>query len=438
METSSARVVLTVPEPSERGWAGLWGAFTVLVIAGALSVFAWAQAGPESSGFVAIIGALTAVAYLATAYLLSNRLVVSRSPALVLLAATYLLCGLTVGLHTMTYPGVAPEWWKYGPQATRWFWLLWHGAAGLGIIGFVALDDEWTHRQERDEIDPGTRDVVARVSLGDAGAFMRGPLILAVTLLAGATVWYWREPQLFARWFGAPTPAPGVVAFLLLLNLTAIALLGFALRRDNLIRTWLILASVASLFDVAAMSWSAGPFTIGWYFSQACELVAACVLPIVLVGDLRARLCAAGGVTVLDVSLRDPETGFANQQGLVARLGSIARMALRNDAPVAIAVAVADQPAAAVPALQRLFRASDVIGRIGEREFAVILTPGSQPELGWLRRRLDTEKKQGLLAPEVGLRIGVGLCDPSGPQSAEELLDAGLDSARANLTPALA
>jgi GGDEF domain-containing protein len=433
MDVSASRITLVDSDPCARGWAGLWAAFTVLAIAGVLSLSAWSQRGPDSTGFVAIVGCITAVAYLATAYLLSNRLVISRSPALILLAATYLLCGLAVGIHTFTYPGVAPQWWKSGPEATLWFWVVWHAAAALGIILFVALDDEWTHRQTLDVLEPAARDVAARVSLGDAGAFMRGPLLLAVTLMAGSAVWLWRDPRIFARWFGAAILPPALIGLLLILDLTAIVLLGFALRRDNIVRTWLLLAAVASLLDVAAMSWSAGPFTTGWYFSQACALVAASVLPIVLLGDLRARLCSADGRAQLEPSLLDAATGVANELGLIVQLRRIAQLAARSSASLAIAVVAVDNAAAAVPVLQRLFRASDVIGRIGAAEFAVILTPGSEPDLRWLRRRMDAEVRRGTAVRGLGLRIGVAECDPTG-RPVRDLLDEGLRSARSKMT----
>jgi len=129
MEGTSIHLDLPEQDPTARGWAALWAACTALTVAGLLSLFAWAQRGPDSPGFVSVFGALTAVAYLATAYLLSNRLVVSRSPALILLASTYLLCGLAVGVYTVTYPGVAPMWWHHGPEAQRWFWVVWHAAS---------------------------------------------------------------------------------------------------------------------------------------------------------------------------------------------------------------------------------------------------------------------------------------------------------------------
>lgn len=434
MGTATTQRVLLDTDSDSRGWAGIWAAMTVMAIAAILSLSAWTQKGPESTIFVSAVGALTSVAYLATAYLLSNRLVISRSPALVLLASTYLLCGLAVGVHTVTYPGVAPEWFKQGPEAARWFWVVWHAAGALGIIGFVALDDEWMHRQKTVLQEAEARPVVARVSLGDAGAFMRGPLVLSVLILAGSAVWLWRAPHVFTAWFGAAVMPPSVIGALLLLNLVSIALLAVALRRENLVRVWLVLAAVASLLDVAAMSWSAGAFTIGWYFSQACSLVAASVLPIVLLGDLRARLCADDDNAALDPSLLDPETGFANERGLTVQLGRVSRVAVGNNAPLAVAVAKVDDAGAAAPVLRRVFRMSDIIGRTGEREFAVILTPGSALDLRWLRRRLAAESRNdGAASAAVNLRIGVGPVDPAGPRPVGDMLADALRTARENL-----
>jgi GGDEF domain-containing protein len=321
-------------------------------------------------------------------------------------------------------------WWHHGPEAERWFWVVWHGAGALGVIGFVALDDEWTHRQEYDMSEAPARDMLARVSLGDAGAFMRGPLLLAVTVLAGSAVWLWRDPAAFTAWFGGAVLPTSNVITLFVLNLTSLVLLGVALRRDNLVRTWLLLAAVASLLDVTAMSWSTGAFTIGWYFSQACALIAASVLPIVLVGDLRARLTAPAGYGRLDPSLVDPLTGFANELGLTVHLGRVSRVAVQNHAPLAIAVVTVDDAAGAAPVLRRLFRRSDILGRTGEREFAVILTPGSDLDLQWLRRRLDAEVRRGITHPDLGLRIGVGTADPAGPRAVGDLLEDGLRMAR--------
>lgn len=342
-----------------------------------------------------------------------------------LLASAYLLCGLAVGVYTVTYPGVAPEWWKHGPETSRWFWFVWHAAAAIGIIGFVALEDEWSHRQNLDLPAASARDVVARVSLRDAGAFMRGPLLLAVTVVLGSAVWLWRDPSPFIAWFGGSVLPPVFVATLLILDLAAIALLAVALRRESIVRGWLLLAAVAALLDAAAMSWSGGPSTIGWYFSQACGLIAASVLPIVLLGDLRARLIATESHAALDATLLDPETGCANIQGLTVQLGRVAQLALRNSSDLAIAVVGVRGAGESAPTLRRLFRASDVIGRTGPAEFTVILSPGSETSLRWLRRRNVTNE---------ALRIGIAQCDPSGPRPIGELLDEALRDARAGMT----
>jgi GGDEF domain-containing protein len=424
MDQAPTHPLVIEPESDTRGWAGVWAAFTVLAIGAILSLSAWSDYHRASAAFVSAIGALTAVAYMATAYLLSNRLVISRSPALVLLASAYLLCGLAIAVYTVTFPGVAPEWWKHGPETSRWFWLVWHGAAALGIIGFVALDDEWAHRKALDVPESAQSDLVTRVFLRDAGAFMRGPLLLAVTLVIGSIVWLWRDPAPFTAWFSGTVLPPFFVGLLLVLDLTAITLLAVALRRDSLVRTWLLLAAVASLLDAAAMSWSGGPSTIGWYFSQACGLIAASVLPLVLLGDLRARLCA-GEVKVVDPALSDAETGFVNERGLTVALGRAAKLALREDSSVAIAVVEVDDARAEAPAVRRLFRASDVIGRTGQREFGVILTPGSETGLLWLRKRLEAGSH---------LRIGIAQCDPTGPRPVGDLLDETLRNARASVS----
>lgn len=423
MDEATAPQLAPETESATLGWAGVWGGFTVLAIAAILSLSAWSATYPASGIFVSAIGAATAVAYLATAFLLSNRLVISRSPALVLLAAAYIICGLAIGAYTVTYPGVAPEWWPFGPVASRWFWVVWHGAAALGIIGFVALDDEWTSRRALEVPDAGARSVVTRVFLRDAGAFMRGPLLLAVLLSFLSALWIWRDPSLFARWFGEAALPPGFVAVLLFLWLTAIGLLAVGLRRESVVRAWLVLAAAASLADVIAVSWSSGASTIGWYFAQACGVVAAIVLPIVLLTDLRSRLLASETRSTLDPALTDVQTGFANRQGLAVQLGRIAQLAAVDRSGLVMAVVEVSDPASAGEILRRLFRSSDIIGRTGEREFGVILTPGSKPSFGWLKRRLTDGET---------IRVGMTIVDPNGPHPVGDLLENALDAARMN------
>ncbi|HYK53439.1 MAG TPA: MASE4 domain-containing protein, partial [Candidatus Eremiobacteraceae bacterium] len=272
--------------------------------------------------------------------------------------------------------------------------------------------------------DAGARNVVTRVFLRDAGAFMRGPMLLAVTLACGSAVWLWRDPTLFKSWFGNAVLPPAFVAVLLFLWLTAIGLLAVALRRDSIVRAWLVLAAIASLADVIAVSWSNGPSTIGWYFSQACGVVAALVLPIVLLADLRNRLLASGGNSTLDPSLTDQQTGFANWHGLAVQLGRIAQLASLDRSGLTVAVVEVSDGADAAPMIRRLFRASDIVGRTAESEFGIILTPGSRPSLGWLKRRLGDDER---------LRVGMTTIDPTGPRPVGDLLDEALTQARANI-----
>jgi hypothetical protein len=416
-----------------RGETALWAAYLLLAVAGSLSLSTWNQRGPDSPVFVSIVGCMVSVSYLATAYLLSNRLVISRSPALALLASTYLLCGLAAGVYTVTYPGVAPEWWRHGMLTARWFWALWHAAAACGIVGFVALDDEWMNRQRAVVPLISPREVAARMALRDAGAFIRGPFLFAAFAVGASAVWLWRAPSALASIFGTSDLPPAATTVLLVLDITAIVLLLFALRRDNLVRNWLLLAAGASLFDVAAMSWSAGPFTIGWYFSQACSLVAAVVLPIVLVGDLRARLLSSGAPEPVDPSLLDPATGALNAKGFTFYFSRMAQIAAEDRATLTVAVAEVDDAERGYSLLRRLFRSSDVIGRVGDMEFAVVFIPGSDAREPWLRDRLNTESRRLGAARGVKARIGVGTFDPRRPRLVEDLLKESLRGARAAL-----
>jgi diguanylate cyclase (GGDEF)-like protein len=76
--------------------------------------------------------------------------------------------------------------------------------------------------------------------------------------------------------------------------------------------------------------------------------------------------------------------------------------------------------------LKETYRESDVIGRIGGDEFAIVMLEDSKADTGILSLRLqdslDVFNKKPDLLCELGISIGVARCDPESPCSIDELM----------------
>jgi PleD family two-component response regulator len=124
---------------------------------------------------------------------------------------------------------------------------------------------------------------------------------------------------------------------------------------------------------------------------------------------------------LLEESLLDPATGLYNMRGLSRRAREVGADVVRRRAPLACVVFSADPETAAGGAapeggrtqtvgevLRQHGRASDVIGRVGEGEFAVIAPSTAAEGARQLVERIERllEGRQGEGAPPIRLRAG--------------------------------
>ncbi|HWE64717.1 MAG TPA: MASE4 domain-containing protein, partial [Chloroflexota bacterium] len=115
----------------------------LLVATTALSLPVYLRQAPESGPLLTTWATLACGADLLTAFLLIGQLGGTRSPSLAVLAAVYLLSGLMVLAHVLTFPGVfAPAGLLHaGSQTAAWLWSLWHAAFMVGLAIYVLVDD---------------------------------------------------------------------------------------------------------------------------------------------------------------------------------------------------------------------------------------------------------------------------------------------------------
>ena len=142
----------------------------------------------------------------------------------------------------------------------------------------------------------------------------------------------------------------------------------------------------------------------------------------------------------------DPETGFYNQTGILQRTHEMVAAAERHGRPLACVVfeptaesdeAIRELLSEIVQLLRKSTRRSDVIGRIGPRQFAIV-APDTEPNGAEI---LADRLRQGVRTPAmaVGARAGVfGVSDTRASRiGPEELVKRALGAIRENGSPGL-
>ena len=108
----------------------------------ALSLPFYLRQAPESGQFLTTWAMLACGADLLTAFLMLGQFGGTRSPSLAVLAAVYLLSGLMVIPHVLTFPGVfAPTGLLHaGSQTAAWLWSFWHADFTIGLVIYLIVD----------------------------------------------------------------------------------------------------------------------------------------------------------------------------------------------------------------------------------------------------------------------------------------------------------
>src|SRR5688572_1857380 len=200
----------------------------------------------------------------------------------------------------------------------------------------------------------------------------------------------------------------------------------------SLVLTFLIIRAGESLLASGTLSL---PYAAAVTASSMAVLLA--VLVLLLAGKANALESE-----LREMSLSDELTGLYNRRGFLLLGGQALRDARRAGRPVSVLFFDADglkkvndtlghdvgsKLLLDIAALLRAtFRGSDVVGRVGGDEFAVI-THGRQPDLAPALRRLDdataTPNRAGARPYRISLSVGQVTSDPQGEESLTELLD---------------
>jgi diguanylate cyclase (GGDEF)-like protein len=129
-----------------------------------------------------------------------------------------------------------------------------------------------------------------------------------------------------------PLPAATSAALVVLVAVAAVAMLVARDRLRSVLDLWLGVAAVCTIADVLLVGAGAGAFTVGWYLSRVCALVASSSVLTALIGQtatVYAQL-AKTAERLRNESLTDTLTGLTNRRGFDVALGSAIRDGMRN------------------------------------------------------------------------------------------------------------
>jgi anti-sigma regulatory factor (Ser/Thr protein kinase) len=220
--------------------------------------------------FFPAFAAFIAVADLITAILLLSKARTNGVPALAMLAAGYVFCALMSLGQLLTFPGAhgAERLFSADAATPAWLWVFSHCGFPVFVVAYFLL---------RRFVPAGDADADARI---------RRMVWASPAYAAAAALVFWELaiPSIgHLPWIALFGPEQalfraGVGPALLTFN--GIAVAAFLVRRDrsSMIETWLGVAVLAAVFEVALALLAVETYTVGWYLSLANALFGSVAL----------------------------------------------------------------------------------------------------------------------------------------------------------------
>jgi len=407
--------------------------------------------------FLPLSGVSTIVVDAVVAVLLLGQFWGTRSPALAVLAATYLYSCVIVVPHLLTVPGLfAPQGLLGAREDTAvWLWAFWHGGYACGLLAYVGV-----------HLRGGSRPVSGPTARKITLLILGGVPLLVVVLTILSTTGQPHLPLLIMAGGYTRLLTSGVGIAVWLLNVGVCATLWIRLRGRTAAQLWLGVAALASLVDVSLTLIGGARYSIGWYGARLNALAAALIVLGALLYEINllyAVLARQRRLTQeVNVQLRstneelgrlareDVLTGLPNRRSLLAVMH--ARMALHAARTVSVLIVDIDNfkqfndrfghsegdrvLKAAASVMAKALRSSDLVGRFGGGEFVVML-PGAELEhVVMVGNRLMKAVRTHVLIIEGAprpLTISIGAATAQSGETPDDLLrraDAALYEAK--------
>ena len=230
----------------------------------------------QLNAFFPSLDTIVFVSELVTAVLLYAQFSISRSRALLALAAGYLFTALIVIPHALTFAGAFSPTGLLGAniQTGSWLFVFWHIGFSAGLLAYAVLREEWfaTHVSQVRVLPAiwcsvaGVVGLVCALTwLATAGATMLPPIILNDQRHISPIVVY-------------------PISFAILISLAALLLL--LRRRRSVLGLWLMVVALVAILELAFSGLFASiRFSAGFYAGRTFSLLTASIVLIVMLAE---------------------------------------------------------------------------------------------------------------------------------------------------------
>jgi diguanylate cyclase (GGDEF)-like protein len=387
-----------VARPLDRRRAAVTAAVVLVLSFVAVPFVGW----PLGTSYTALTMFLSVscVMMAVSAMLLWAQARVTYSGPLLVLAIAYVATAVMLVAST-----AAPE--------PSWSWLLWHVLFAASPIVYVAA------RQRLQRRDAGALARTQRVGVV-IGAIGIGAIVPAAMVLDSSG-----------------TMVPSAATGSAVVSLIALGAIGMLVARDRMrsvIDLWLGVAAVCTIVDVLLVVADGRAFTVGWYLSRVCTVVATGSMLTALVMQTAAVYAqlAKTAERLRSESLTDMLTGLVNRRGFDAQLAQAIGDGARRARGVALLMIDIDNfktynDTYGHPAGDRCLRlvadvlrkhanrTRDVAARFGGEELALIMPETNLGGAAVVARRLRAAVESLAIPQGNGARhrvvtISIGVC----------------------------
>jgi hypothetical protein len=274
--SDDTRFLLATLPPSKRQITWALGIVLVLVVAfGATAPFANIQL-PRVNSFIPTVEAVIVIADLTTSALLFAQFSIARRLALLVLASAYLLTGLIVISHALTFPGAFSPTGLLGAglQSSAWLYVLWKVTLPVAVIVYVLLKDA--------DSDTSLPHHSPEAVIGWS--------VAAVIGIACVLTWVAVAGERFLPRISLNAVEESIVTRHVVggmhMSLTAVAFVLLWLRLRSVLDLWLMVMCFTLLLEIAiAIMLVNTSFSLGFYATRVYALIATILVLLLLLSE---------------------------------------------------------------------------------------------------------------------------------------------------------
>jgi diguanylate cyclase (GGDEF)-like protein len=366
--------------------------FAAAICAVTALFFPWAQRSwPSFGAFVPAYQTAVIFDYAVCAYLVFGHYRATGSRALLHLGSGFVYTALVMVAQFLSFPGLFAPGGALpgGAQTTIWLWFFWHLGPVVSILAYAL--SEWRHPAYLDR----QRSATILKALGVVA------LAAAATVFTVTVLHDWLPVLDEAGDFRRIT-STGVAPALQLLTLGTLALIWWYGRFQTVLQVWIGVSLVALLCDNAITMAGGTRLSVGWYMGRFNALISASMLLFMYLAEVnrvvrramdraeKAVQAQASLMAKVDQARLDALTQLPGRSLFFELAGSAIQQSAASHQSVALLFLDLDGfkqvndtlghekgdlvLAQVAAVLKAALRDSDVPGRIGGDEFAVVLS----------------------------------------------------------------